>query len=398
MKKLGSFFITMLLTFGMGVSAFAANDTIHVYVNHEKVAFDVQPQTMQGRTMVPMRAIFEKLGAEVSYFSAEEKIVAVKDNLALVTYLNKETGGLYDTDTEELIKTIRFDTPATAVNGRTLVPIRTISDSFGYDVKWDNQTKMVSILSPDAAKDKTIFDGYTKIEVYGGDLSGTRKANVVVDIGYGDREYWAFTNAYGQLVRVIADEIIPQDERTEPVNSKGRYYYDEAKVPGVERADLDEGHVIADSLGGVSNAYNITPQNSTLNRYGDQAYMERSILAAGGATDFEAIITYPNHTTQIPSHYKYTYMLKGNVIVDSFDNADPDKVNANLEITNTTAETTTKPTAGNANETKKGETVWIPKSGSKYHSKSNCSSMKNPTEVSLSDAISRGYTACKKCF
>ena len=178
-----------------------------------------------------------------------------------------------------------------------------------------------------------LFSGYKRIEVDGGDLSGFRESNVVVDIGYGEREYWAFTNEYGQLVRVIADEIILQDDRTEPVTSSGRYYADEAKVPGVERADLDEGHIIADSLGGVSNAYNITPQESTLNRHGDQAYMEDAIRKAGGATNFEAIITYPNTETQIPSHYQYTYTLRGNKIVDSFDNVNPDEVNASLGLT-----------------------------------------------------------------
>jgi len=35
--------------------------------------------------------------------------------------------------------------------------------------------------------------------------------------------------------------------------------------------------------------------------------MEDAIRKAGGATNFEAIITYPNTETQIPSHYKYTY-------------------------------------------------------------------------------------------
>ena len=100
-----------------------------------------------------------------------------------------------------------------------------------------------------------------------------------------------------------------QDDATEPVNASGRYCNDEAKVPGVEEPDLDEGHVIADSLGGVSNAYNITPQNSTLNRHGDQAYMEKVIRDAGGCSDFEAIITYPDTTTQIPNHYKYTYTI-----------------------------------------------------------------------------------------
>ncbi|NRG44826.1 DNA/RNA non-specific endonuclease [Bacillus sp. CRN 9] len=177
------------------------------------------------------------------------------------------------------------------------------------------------------------FPGYDILEVDGGDLSGYRQPKVVVDIGYGDREYLAFTNEYGQLVRVIADEIILQDDSSEPVLSSGRFYSDEAKVPGVENHYLDEGHIIADSLGGVSNAYNITPQDSTLNRHGDQAYMEKSIREAGGATDFEAIITYPDTETQIPSSYQYTYTLRGNVIVDKFDNVNPDEVNESLGLT-----------------------------------------------------------------
>jgi len=199
-----------------------------------------------------------------------------------------------------------------------------------------------------------LFSGYKLIEVDGGDLSGHREPNVVVDIGYGDRKYWAFTNEYGQLVRVIADEIVLQDDRTEPVTSSGRYYNDEAKVPGVERADLDEGHIIADSLGGVSNAYNITPQDSTLNRHGDQAYMEDAVRKAGGATNFEAIITYPNTETQIPSHYKYTYTLKGNKIVDEFDNGNPDEINKSLGLTESKSTNFNKSTSSNKSNASNG--------------------------------------------
>ena len=176
-------------------------------------------------------------------------------------------------------------------------------------------------------------DGYTLIEVYGGELSGYRATNAVVDIGFGDREYWAYTNEYGQLVRLVAAEIILQDDATEPVNSNGRYYDDEAYVPGTENSNLDQGHVIADSLGGVANAYNITPQDSVLNRYGDQAYMERNIVQAGGATNFEAIITYPDTTTQIPSSYKYTYTINGYQVVDEFQNVNPDEYNAAQGLT-----------------------------------------------------------------
>ena len=41
--------------------------------------------------------------------------------------------------------------------------------------------------------------------------------------------------------------------------------------------------------------------------------------------------------------------------------------------------------------------VWVPRSGSKYHKKSTCSSMKNPLEVPLSYALSCGFEPCKKC-
>ncbi|QTC41492.1 DNA/RNA non-specific endonuclease [Bacillus sp. V3] len=208
------------------------------------------------------------------------------------------------------------------------------------------------------------FSGFDLLVVDGGDLSGYRQPNVVVDIGFGDRKYWAFTNEYGQLVRVIADEIILQDDSTETVTSSGRYYSDEAKVPGVESDVLDEGHIIADSLGGVSNPYNITPQDSTLNRHGDQAYMEKSIRDAGGATHFEAIITYPNTETQIPSSYQYTYTLRGNEIVDTFDNVNPDDVNESLGLTESKPSSSTSSSTESTNSNAEGDLSSIDTDGS----------------------------------
>lgn len=45
-----------------------------------------------------------------------------------------------------------------------------------------------------------------------------------------------------------------------------------------------------------------------------------------------------------------------------------------------------------------GKMVWIPNSGKKYHSSPSCSNMKNPSQVSIDTAISRGYTPCSKCY
>lgn len=248
------------------------------------------------------------------------------------------------------------------------------------------EEKEIENKKEDSSIDKSLFDGYILVDAASCNISGQRIANAVVDIGYGDREYWAFTNEYGQLVKVIAKEIILQED-AEATND-GRYCNDEAKVPGTEETDLDEGHVIADSLGGVSNAYNITPQNSTLNRHGDQAYMEKVIRQAGGCTDFEAIITYPNNETQIPNHYKYTYKINGNVIVDEFDNINPDDT---IPQNNTSNESVPQ-VAPQENM------VWISSSGKKYHSKASCSGMKNPWQVTVDEAISQGKEPCKKCY
>ena len=249
---------------------------------------------------------------------------------------------------------------------------------------------------------ESIFDGYTKLEVDGGDISGNREENAVVDIGYGDREYWEFTNEYGQLVRVVAEDVILQDDSKEDVTSEGRYYADEAKVPGVESKDLDEGHIIADSLGGVSNAYNITPQDSTLNRHGDQAYMEDAIRDAGGCSEFVAVITYPNTSTQIPSHYSYSYVINGEEINDEFDNGNPDEYNekAGLYENTSKSEDSSKQNQVVSNVPENGEMVWVTVTGSKYHKTNSCGSINpdNCSQITKEEAEGKGLEACKKCY
>lgn len=56
------------------------------------------------------------------------------------------------------------------------------------------------------------------------------------------------------------------------------------------------------------------------------------------------------------------------------------------------------PQISESTTTTNGVMVWIPQSGSKYHSRSGCSNMKNPTEVTREEAERLGYTPCKKCY
>lgn len=62
------------------------------------------------------------------------------------------------------------------------------------------------------------------------------------------------------------------------------------------------------------------------------------------------------------------------------------------------AQTPAKPAQTPVEETPQATYVWIPKTGSKYHSNSSCSNMKNPSQVTREQAINMGFSACKKCW
>lgn len=318
MKKIKSILLSLIFVLTLTTNNVFASSA-QISIDDTIIKLDQEPIILNDRVLVPVRFVSEELDYQVKWDNDNQNVYIYDNSTTPKTYKNNTTNiQVYLNN-----NLIEFpDQKPVIVNSRTLIPLRSVAENMNVSVSWDGTKKLVKINTKNTTD---IFAGYRLIEVEGGNLSGNREANVVVDIGYGNRQYYAFTNQYGQLVKVIADEIIIQDDENEPVLSTGRYYRDEAKVPGTELSNYDEGHVIADSLGGVSNAYNITPQESTLNRYGDQAYMEDTIRKAGGATNFVAIITYPNTTTQTPSHYSFTYTLKGNVINDEFDNVNPEK-------------------------------------------------------------------------
>lgn len=156
---------------------------------------------------------------------------------------------------------------------------------------------------------------YTEIPVDTCNLSGKRESMAKVDIGVDTdtitRNYFGYTNHNGQLIKVDAEQLFLQTKEEE--KHKGRYCKDEAKVPGTENEKYDQGHVIADSLGGASNAYNITPEVAQVNRKGGQQYnLEQEfikILKEGGSiTNLVVLITYPDEHTMTPSSYEFRWV------------------------------------------------------------------------------------------
>lgn len=114
------------------------NKEIEVFVDGKKLEFDVDPIIVNGRTLVPMRAIFEALGAKVEWYGDTQTVTAkISDTLISLKIGDNK---LYKNGIET-----ELEASPVLYNGRTLVPVRAVSESFERNVEWDEKTRTVTI-------------------------------------------------------------------------------------------------------------------------------------------------------------------------------------------------------------------------------------------------------------
>jgi hypothetical protein len=115
-------------------------NVISVTINGEKQTFTQDPVNMNGSVLVPMRAIFEALGADVSW-NGDTRTVSASRGATNVTCTIDRTKGTLNGRTVELA------TAPKIVNGSTMVPVRFVSESLGCTVSWEADTQTVIITS-----------------------------------------------------------------------------------------------------------------------------------------------------------------------------------------------------------------------------------------------------------
>ena len=138
------FIAVAVLSMLFAVSAYA-NDTVGVFIDSAKLEFDVEPVIIEGRTMVPMRKIFEGLGASVSWDGDTKTVTSVKGDTTVSVQI--DASALYVNGAEKAL-----DVPAKLIDSRTMVPVRAISEAFDCIVKWDGIKREVHIYS----KERTV--------------------------------------------------------------------------------------------------------------------------------------------------------------------------------------------------------------------------------------------------
>lgn len=146
MKKLLSLCLVLALALALAIpaaagSAPAASSAPAVQVNGEAVVFpNGSPEINNGRTMVPMRAVLEALGATVDYDADTQTVTATLDDISLTHVIRENTiemgsGEKLTMDTQSYIK-----------NGSTLVPLRFFSQALGYEVYWDDAARTAVVI------------------------------------------------------------------------------------------------------------------------------------------------------------------------------------------------------------------------------------------------------------
>lgn len=128
-----------------GNYAVLAEDNVTVTVNGNKLNFDQPPIIKDGRTPVPLRAIFEALGAEVLRLEDEQAVAAQSGDTTIVMKIGKNQFGKMTSSDDGVL--YNLDVPPAIINGRTLVPARAVAEALDCSVNWDGSTQTVTISS-----------------------------------------------------------------------------------------------------------------------------------------------------------------------------------------------------------------------------------------------------------
>lgn len=148
MNRLKVLFITIFLMCVSFITCHASGD-ISLYLDGKLLKTDVPPVVEAERSFVPVRSIFEKMGAEVTWIGSRQQVIIRSVKARIVLNLDSKTAYVNN-------KAVELDVAPFALNGRTLVPVRFVSEELGYDVKWNGTDNSVHISTKGKVKEEAV--------------------------------------------------------------------------------------------------------------------------------------------------------------------------------------------------------------------------------------------------
>lgn len=116
----------------------ADTQSANIIINGQEKIFETEPMIVNGRLLVPLRGIFEDLGAKVSWKQDSQAVKIIKDEVVVELKLGERVARKNQTE-------IEMDVSPVLNNNRTYVPLRFITQAFGASVTWSSETKTATI-------------------------------------------------------------------------------------------------------------------------------------------------------------------------------------------------------------------------------------------------------------
>lgn len=149
--------IALAIAATMAISALTLNASadeytqVNLLVEGQSVVTDQPAVIVDSRTMVPVRVVAETLGCEVDW-DAETKTVTFTQGDVVASMVVGEKK--LSVSNNGVATDMEIDVPAVIINSRTMVPVRFLTELFGFNVDWDAETKTVNVTAGEAVADE----------------------------------------------------------------------------------------------------------------------------------------------------------------------------------------------------------------------------------------------------
>jgi hypothetical protein len=256
-KKLLAMVLMLVLIASITTPAYASTAPISVSVDGEMVRFGGQgPVIVAGRTLVPIRGVFELLGYAVNWDGFSQQVTLTGDSVIVITIGNRffTTDGVFNA----------LDVPAQVINGRTMLPIRAVLESVNHDVGWNAATNTVIITTRDSL---TLYERLYE--------DGDRSLETLIGVGYprdqveravyqrmtalrpeyphgmrwtNNQSYAWNGGVYSRGYGCVAFAFILSDAAFGNLRARRHYYFDNIRVGDIIRINNDTHSVIVLSI------------------------------------------------------------------------------------------------------------------------------------------------------
>ncbi|WP_312700849.1 copper amine oxidase N-terminal domain-containing protein [Sedimentibacter sp.] len=166
--------ITAVVVISMMLSSLAvyASGDIRIYVDNVELETDVAPVIINNRTLVPVRVISEAAACGVQW-DGEQRMISISAPYLvqplMYMYIDNPVVGIYEYNAETMetaVDEVTIDAAPVIINGRTMVPLRFIAETIGFEVEWNETERAIYLKSGEELIKVRGYDENTQFPTY----------------------------------------------------------------------------------------------------------------------------------------------------------------------------------------------------------------------------------------